>query len=339
MADPILNISNLEVTFGTDDGAVSAVRGVDLQVSPGEVLAIVGESGSGKSVSAMSILGLLPPSATVEGDISWQGDNLLEVSDRRLREVRGGEIAMIFQDPLTALNPVYRVGDQIVEMIRAHESVSRSDAHARAVEMLEKVGIPQPDRRARQYTHEFSGGMRQRAMIAMALSCNPKLIIADEPTTALDVTVQAQVLELITGLADEFSTAVILITHDLGVVAGMADRVSVMYGGRIVESGTVDDIFYRTAHPYGAGLLRSLPRLDSDSDEPLEPIAGQPPSMLRPPPGCTFHPRCPYAEEDAGCFTVDPPRRPVEDGHTSACHRFETLLADGSLQTITRSPA
>jgi oligopeptide/dipeptide ABC transporter ATP-binding protein len=328
---PLLSVRDLAVTFGTDDGDVTAVRGVDFDVHAGEVLAVVGESGSGKSVTAMSILGLLPPTAKISGSIDWRGENLLEVDDTRLRAVRGAEIAMIFQDPLTALNPVYRVGDQIVEMIRAHEKVSKHAARARAVEMLDKVGIPQPDKRARQYTHEFSGGMRQRAMIAMALSCNPELIIADEPTTALDVTVQAQVLDLMSGLASEFGTAIILITHDLGVVAGMADKVTVMYGGRMVESGTTDEIFDDTAHPYTHGLLSSLPRLDGDVDAPLVPIGGQPPSMLRPPAGCTFHPRCRWSSETAGCTTVPPATRVVAGTHTSACHVFESLIHEGAL--------
>ena len=331
MADPLLEVKDLNVTFRTDDGPVQAVRGVDFSVGAGEVLAIVGESGSGKSVTAMSILQLLPPSATVEGTVQWAGEELLEASTSRIREVRGGEIAMIFQDPLTALNPVYKVGPQIAEMVLAHNKMSKAEANRRAVEMLDLVGIPQPDKRARQFPHEFSGGMRQRAMIAMALSCSPKLIIADEPTTALDVTVQAQVLEVLKDLAQRLSTAVILITHDLGVVAGMADQVNVMYAGRIVEGGTADEIFDGTAHPYTAGLLSSLPRLDGDVDAPLVPIGGQPPSMLNPPSGCSFHPRCQWAKEEAGCMTVVPPEVEPRPGHTSACLRVEELLAAGDL--------
>ena len=325
MAQPLLEVVDLNVSFRTDDGPVQAVRGVNLSVGAGEVLAVVGESGSGKSVTAMSLLQLLPPTAEITGTVTWQGEDLLQVPAARIRQVRGGEIAMIFQDPLTALNPVYRVGDQIVEMILAHEKVSRAQARIRAVEMLDLVGIPQPERRVRQYTHEFSGGMRQRAMIAMALSCSPKLIIADEPTTALDVTVQAQVLEVLTDLAHRLGTAVVLITHDLGVVAGMADQVSVMYAGRIVESGSVDHVFDDTGHPYTAGLLTSLPRLDGDVDQPLVPIAGQPPSMLAPPPGCSFHPRCRWATEAAGCFSVVPPVTERSPGHVSACHRAREL--------------
>jgi len=328
---PILEVSSLTVDFRTDDGTVQAVRGVDFAVSAGEVLAIVGESGSGKSVTAMSILGLLPPSATVGGNVLWKGDNLLHVSDARMREVRGAEIAMIFQDPLTALNPVYRVGDQIVEMILVHEKVSKKEARKRAIDMLDIVGIPQPEKRIDQYTHEFSGGMRQRAMIAMALSCNPKLIIADEPTTALDVTVQAQVLEVLADLAHRLSVAVVLITHDLGVVAGMADHIAVMYAGRVVETGTVDDTFDSTSHPYTAGLLASLPRLHGDVDQPLVPIGGQPPSMLHPPSGCSFHPRCLFAQEESGCTSVMPELEPKPGGQLAACHRSTELLAAGNL--------
>ena len=328
---PILQVSGLTVDFRTDDGDVHAVRGVDFSVSAGEVLAIVGESGSGKSVTAMSLLKLLPPSATVGGTVNWNGENLLDVSDERMRQVRGGEIAMIFQDPLTALNPVYRVGDQIVEMILVHEKVSKKQARQRAIEMLDIVGIPQPEKRVDQYTHEFSGGMRQRAMIAMALSCNPKLIIADEPTTALDVTVQAQVLEVLADLAHRLSTAVVLITHDLGVVAGMADHISVMYAGRVVESGTVDKTFDSTSHPYTAGLLASLPRLHGDIDQPLVPIGGQPPSMLNPPPGCSFHPRCLFATDEAGCKTVMPELEEKPGGQLAACHRSADLLSAGNL--------
>ena len=323
MADAILEVENLTVDFRTDDGTVQAVRGVDFTVGAGEVLAIVGESGSGKSVTAMSILGLLPPSATVGGRISWQGEDLLQVKPSRLQQVRGAEISMIFQDPLTALNPVHKLGRQIEEMVLVHEKISRKGARERAIEMLSLVGIPQPEKRVDQYTHEFSGGMRQRAMIAMALSCNPKLIIADEPTTALDVTVQAQVLEVLVDMAERMSTAVVLITHDLGVVAGMADQVSVMYGGRMVETGTTDDVFDATGHPYTAGLLDSLPRVDTELDDMLRPIGGQPPSMLRPPPGCAFHPRCPYASEDHGCMHAVPEL----DGrpHAAACWRRDEV--------------
>ena len=331
LAPPILKVENLTVDFRTDDGTVQAVRGVDFAVSAGEVLAIVGESGSGKSVTAMSLLKLLPPSATIGGSVVWQGEDLRAASDERMREVRGGEIAMIFQDPLTALNPVYKVGDQIVEMILVHEKMSKKQARERAIEMLDIVGIPQPEKRVDQYTHEFSGGMRQRAMIAMALSCNPKLIIADEPTTALDVTVQAQVLEVLADLAHRLSVAVVLITHDLGVVAGMADQIAVMYAGRVVETGTVDDTFDSTSHPYTAGLLASLPRLHGDIDQPLVPIGGQPPSMLNPPAGCSFHPRCLWSDPESGCTSVMPELEIKPGGQLAACHRSADLLEAGNL--------
>jgi oligopeptide/dipeptide ABC transporter ATP-binding protein len=330
--EDLLRVRDLTIGFKTDDGVVQAVRGVDLDVAPGEIVSIVGESGSGKSVTAMSLLQLLPGTAQIEGTVEFLGEDLLAASERRMMEVRGGEISMIFQDPLTALNPVYKVGRQIEEMYLAHNKVHRKAARARAIEMLDLVGIPQPDRRVDQYPHEYSGGMRQRAMIAMALCCDPKLIIADEPTTALDVTVQAQVLELLVDLSTRLQTAVVLITHDLGVVAGMAQRVVVMYAGRVVERGTTDEIFDETAHPYTSGLLRSLPRLTGDLDTPLLPIAGQPPSMLKPPPGCAFHPRCPYALEEAGCMTDVPDL--VDRGpslHASACHRTDELLEQGLL--------
>lgn len=336
--DRLLDVVDLNVGFRTEDGVVQAVRGVDLHVGAGEILAIVGESGSGKSVTAMSFLKLLPPSATVEGTVSWRGEDLLAADEKRMRQVRGDEIAMIFQDPLSALNPVYKVGDQIAEMVLAHQKVSRRQAKERAIEMLGLVGIPQPKRRAEQYPHEFSGGMRQRAMIAMALACEPQLIIADEPTTALDVTVQAQVLELLVDLSQRLSTAVILITHDLGVVAGMADRVTVMYAGRVVEAGVVDDIFDATAHPYSAGLLASLPRLDGDVDAPLVPIGGQPPSMLSPPPGCSFHPRCLWAKEEAGCMSEVPLNVERNPGHVSACHRADELIPSGALKRLREVP-
>jgi oligopeptide/dipeptide ABC transporter ATP-binding protein len=321
-----LSIENLEVSFRTEDGVVRSVRGVDIAVNPGEIVAVVGESGSGKSVTALSVLGLHPKGRTdISGAIRWGEEDLLSVSEHRLQEIRGNEIAMIFQDPLTALNPVYTVGHQIAEAVRAHRSLDRGAAEARAIEMLELVGIPQPAKRSKMFPHEFSGGMRQRAMIAMALSCDPSLIIADEPTTALDVTVQAQILDLLTRAAREVGSSVMLITHDLGVVAGMADGVSVMYAGRVVERGTVDELFSSPGHPYAIGLLRSLPRIDADGQEELVPIGGQPPSMLNPPAGCAFHPRCPMASAAAGCDTT----RPVlaADGHGVACLRSSEVLA------------
>jgi peptide/nickel transport system ATP-binding protein len=327
----LLSVKNLRTTFTSDDGDVPAVAGVTFDVLRGEVLSVVGESGSGKSVTAMSILGLLPPTARIEADeLSWRGEQLLEVDEERMRQVRGGEIAMIFQDPLSALNPVHRVGNQIAEMVLIHEPVSKGEAQKRAVEMLDLVGIPQASRRARMYPHEFSGGMRQRAMIAMAIACNPDLLIADEPTTALDVTVQAQVLEVLLRLKDELNSAIVLITHDLGVVAGISDRVMVMYAGRQAELGTADEVFYRTRHPYTQGLLQSLPRLDDVGDDPLTPIAGAPPSLLRLPPGCAFHPRCPLAQET--CAVDVPQLSPAAFGrHPSACFFADDVTPAGSL--------
>jgi peptide/nickel transport system ATP-binding protein len=316
----LLEMSDLSVTFRTEDGDLHAVRGVDLSIEPGQILAVVGESGSGKSVTALSVLGLNPPSTTTTtGSIRLSGEELVDAKPERIREVRGGEIAMVFQDPLTALNPVYSVGAQIVEMVRAHMKVTKRQAWSRAVEMLGLVGIPQPDKRAKMYPHEFSGGMRQRAMIAMALSCEPKVIIADEPTTALDVTVQAQVLELLRVRAAELGAAVMLITHDLGVVAGLADRVAVMYAGLIVESGTTDEVFSAPTHPYTIGLLDSLPSLEDSGTGQLRAIGGQPPSMLRPPSGCAFHPRCRYFEASAGCDTTIPELDDLTPA--VACHR------------------
>ena len=323
----LLSVRDLHTTFHTDDGDVKAVDGVTFDVHRGEVFAIVGESGSGKSVTAMSILGLVPtPPAVVQGEgIFWKGTNLLELSGERLRAVRGKEIAIIFQDPLTALNPVHTVGRQIGEMVRLHEGADRKAARARAIDLLKLVGIPQAERRVDMHPHEFSGGMRQRAMIAMAIACNPDLLIADEPTTALDVTVQAQVLEVLMSIKDEIDSAIILITHDLGIVAGLADRVMVMYAGKQVEMGTADEVFYETRHPYTLGLLASLPRLDDIGDEPLLPIRGAPPSLINVPSGCPFHPRCEFVRMDH-CPHDEPELRLVTgEGHLAACHYAEEL--------------
>ncbi|HEX6417337.1 MAG TPA: ABC transporter ATP-binding protein [Acidimicrobiales bacterium] len=322
----LLSMRNLRAGFSTDDGFVKAVDGVSFEVVRGEVLAIVGESGSGKSVTAMSILGLQPTLRVAEGEIMWKGRDLLAVSENERRAVRGKEIAMIFQDPLTALNPVHTVGRQISEMARIHEGIDRQKAKVRAIEMLDLVGIPEPAKRADMYPHEFSGGMRQRAMIAMAITCKPDLLIADEPTTALDVTVQAQVLEVLVDIKDEIDSAIVLITHDLGVVAGLSDRVAVMYAGRIVESGTTHEIFYQPRHPYTLGLLASLPRLDDVGDQPLVPIVGSPPSLIHKPSGCSFHPRCRFARVPGNCQTDDPALRLVAgDAHLAACHYAEEL--------------
>ena len=292
----ILMVDDLRVSFATEDGVVQAVSGVSFELQAGEVLAIVGESGSGKSVTAQTITGLTrAPNARITGSVTYRGRELNGLDDDQLRDVRGEQIAMIFQEPMTSLNPVYRVGDQIAEMIRAHRDVSKREAADRAVELLRSVGIPNPERRVRHYPHEFSGGMRQRVMIAMALALEPDVLIADEPTTALDVTVQAQILRLIDQLNSDRDLAVILITHDLGVVAEVADRVVVMYAGQIVENATLDETFYDPQHPYTWGLLGSLMRLDQSRTARLAQIPGQPPSLLAPPAGCRFAPRCAYA--------------------------------------------
>jgi oligopeptide/dipeptide ABC transporter ATP-binding protein len=314
----LLEVHDLHVSFATTDGVVQAVRGVSYAVDRGQTLGIVGESGSGKSVSTQTIMGLTR-GARISGQALFQGRDLLTMTQKELREVRGPQIAMIFQDPLSSLHPYYRVGWQIVEMIRAHEpDTSKDAARKRAVDLLRLVGIPQPDRRVDDYPHQFSGGMRQRAMIAMAMSLNPALLIADEPTTALDVTVQAQVLNVIERLQAEFGTAVILITHDLGVIAEVADHVVVMYAGAQMETAPRDDIFYRYHHPYTEGLLRSLPGYSSDRVR-LQPIAGQPPSLITLPSGCPFHPRCPYVMDR--CRVEDPPMTEVDGRpeHRSAC--------------------
>ena len=296
MADRLLEVKDLKVRFATEDGIVHAVDGVDFELDRGQVLGIVGESGSGKSVTAMTLLGLTRESnTTFEGQVLYKGQDLLSLSESGLRDVRGNEIAMIFQDPMTSLNPVYKVGDQIIEAILTHESISKRDARKRAIELLRQVGIPQPEHRVYDYPHQFSGGMRQRAMIAMALSCNPDILIADEPTTALDVTIQAQILELIDRLKDDFDSAVILITHDLGVVAEVANEILVMYAGRVVERGGKRDIFYDPQMPYTWGLLGSIPRLDRPKPEKLHSIEGMPPSLINLPRGCKFRPRCPHA--------------------------------------------
>jgi peptide/nickel transport system ATP-binding protein len=319
MAERLLEVKGLKVRFTTEDGVVRAVDGVDFELDRGSVFGIVGESGSGKSVTAMTILGLTrDKNTTFEGEVVYKGQDLLAQPESRLRDVRGNEIAMIFQDPMTSLNPVYKVGDQIMEAITTHEDVSKKVARRRAVELLRQVGIPNAETRVDDYPHQFSGGMRQRAMIAMALSCNPDVLIADEPTTALDVTIQAQILELIDRLKDDFDSAVILITHDLGVVAEVADEIVVMYAGRVVERGGKRPIFYDPQHPYTWGLLGSIPRLDRPKPEKLHSISGMPPSLINLPRGCKFRPRCPHAfercqEEPALEQHVD------ERGHLDRC--------------------
>ena len=295
MAEPLLEVKGLKVRFATEDGVVRAVDGVDFQLERGKVLGIVGESGSGKSVTAMTLLGLTRgQNAAFEGEVIYKGQNLLAMPESRLRDIRGNEIAMIFQDPMTSLNPVYRIGVQIVEAIVAHESISKKQARRRAIDLLKQVGIPNAAERIDTYPHELSGGMRQRVMIALALSCNPDIVIADEPTTALDVTIQAQILALLDNLRAEFDSAVILITHDLGVVASIAHDILVMYAGRVVEAGPKRELFYDPQMPYTWGLLGSIPRLDRPKQEKLHSITGSPPSLINAPRGCKFRPRCPH---------------------------------------------
>ncbi len=296
MSEQLLSIQDLAVSFVTEEGSVQAVDGVSLELAPGEILAVVGESGSGKSVTAMTLMGLTrSPNARFEGRAMYRDTELVGADDETLRKVRGAEIAMIFQDPMTSLNPVQKIGHQIEEQILVHMDIGQTEARERVIELLERVGIPRARDRVDAYPHEFSGGMRQRVMIALALSCDPKLLIADEPTTALDVTIQAQILDRIRALRDETGAAVILVTHDLGVVADVADRVAVMYAGRIVEQGTLDEIFYDPQHPYTWGLLGSIARVDRDRPERLPAIAGLPPSLAHRPKGCHFAPRCPHA--------------------------------------------
>jgi oligopeptide/dipeptide ABC transporter ATP-binding protein len=316
----LLEVNDLAVSFVTDEGLVQAVDGMSLSIEPGEVVAIVGESGSGKSVTALTVMGLTRgPNVRFGGSIHYRGSDLLNASDEQLRQVRGAEIAMIFQDPMTSLNPVLRVGKQIVEQIRAHEEVPAEEARARAVELLDRVGIPRAKDRVDNYPHEFSGGMRQRVMIAMALSCSPAILIADEPTTALDVTIQAQILERIRELRAAQNAGVILVTHDLGVVADIADRVLVMYAGRIVERGTLDEIFYDPQHPYTWGLLGSITRLDRPRPDRLPAISGLPPSLASRPEGCHFRPRCPHEFEKCPQTPELSARLPGQPGHRDRC--------------------
>jgi peptide/nickel transport system ATP-binding protein len=295
----LLEVSHLRVSFATEEGVVQAVDDVSFTVDEGEIVAIVGESGSGKSVTAMTLMGLTrSPNAKFDGSATLKGQELITASDSELRKIRGSQIAMVFQDPMSSLDPVYKIGDQIAEQIRAHEKgISKAQAVDKVIELMSRVGIPRAAERVRSYPHEFSGGMRQRVMIAMALSCSPKLLIADEPTTALDVTIQAQILRELAQLRDETGAGIILVTHDLGVVADVADKVIVMYGGRVVEQGTLDELFYDPQHPYTWGLLGSITRLDRDRSERLPAIPGAPPSLMAPPQGCHFRPRCPHEFE------------------------------------------
>src|SRR5687767_13412063 len=314
----LLEVENLQTHFPTRAGLVRAVNGVSFHLDSGELLGLVGESGCGKSITALSVMRLIaPPGKIVGGEITFDGKNLLKLSYEDMRQIRGDDIAMIFQDPMTSLNPVYTVGEQIAEALRLHRKLPRKAARAAAIEAMREVSIPDPARRIDDYPHQLSGGMRQRVMIAMALSCDPKLLIADEPTTALDVTIQAQILDLIMQLRQELGMAVILITHDLGVVAGVADKINVMYSGYIVESAPAEDLFAKPRHPYTLGLLRSIPRIDEPRKEKLIPIEGLPPDLIDAPAGCPFVPRCTYKVDR--CVEENPSLEPAEPGHTIAC--------------------
>ena len=319
-------MNDLKTYFYTQDGVVKAVDGVSYDLEEGETLGLVGESGCGKSVSALSLMRLIPdpPGKTVAGEVSFQGQDLLKLSDSDMRRVRGKQIAMVFQEPMTSLNPVLSVERQLTEALELHMGMNKQEARQEAVRRLDQVGIPDPEGRIKQYPHQFSGGMRQRVMIAMALSCNPKLIIADEPTTALDVTIQAQILELMKDLSKEFGVSLIIITHNLGVVARYADRMNIMYAGKIIERGTATEIYANPKHPYTVGLLNSVPRLDLPRKEKLDPIEGQPPDLINLPLGCSFRARCRYAIDQ--CAEEIPGLLPVGgDGHTSACFVADTL--------------
>jgi oligopeptide/dipeptide ABC transporter ATP-binding protein len=328
MADPLLEVDNLTVSFPSDEGLVKAVRGMSFSLQPGRVLGIAGESGSGKSVTSLAIMGLLPGNAKVAGSVRFRGKEILGASERELSRIRGSQISVIFQDPMSSLNPVYTVGWQVAEMISEHQDVSKDEAWKRAVELLETVGIPRAAERAKSYPHEFSGGMQQRVVIATAMANDPDIIIADEPTTALDVTVQAQVLDALKTAQQKTNAAVIFITHDLGVMAGIADEIMVMYAGKPVEYAPTDEVFYSARMPYTVGLLASLPRLDTDAADPLRPIPGSPPSVVNLPSGCPFRPRCPLARPR--CAAEEPELRPVLGAkHLAACHFAEELEGRG----------
>ncbi len=328
MAEPLLSVRDLRTYFYTDEGVVRAVDGVSYDVYPGEIVGLVGESGCGKTVSALSILRLIPqpPGKIVSGEIWFEGQDLLKLDDEGIRSIRGNKIGIIFQEPMTSLNPVLTIGRQLTEPLEVHLKMDRASARRRAIELLEMVGIPEPERRIDHYPHQFSGGMRQRVMIAMALACNPRLLLADEPTTALDVTIQAQILELMTRLTRELGTAVIIITHNLGVVARYADRVNVMYAGKIVESASAQELYHRPRHPYTLGLLRSVPRLDQPRKAKLDPIEGFPPDLVHMPSGCAFQPRCRFAVER--CKVEAPPLMLVGDNHLSACWEWQRLAQE-----------
>ena len=321
----LLEVNNLTTHFFTQDGVVKAVDGITYDLEEGEVLGVVGESGCGKSVHALSIMRLVPspPGRTVAGEVRFEGEDLLQMDDAEMRRIRGNRIAMVFQEPMTSLNPVLTIGRQLTETLELHQNMTKQQAQSRAAELLQTVGIPDADRRLVDYPHQFSGGMRQRVMIAMALSCNPKLIIADEPTTALDVTIQAQILELMQDLARDFGTAMIIITHNLGVVARYADNVNVMYAGNIIETGTAEEIYHNPRHPYTLALLNSVPRLDASERVKLDAIEGLPPDLVNLPEGCSFAPRCKFMYER--CLDETPVLVETNEGHTSACWRHEEL--------------
>ena len=335
-SQPLLEVKNLQTQFFTQDGVVKAVDNVSFYVMPGETLGVVGESGSGKSITGLSIMRLIPtpPGKIVNGEVIFNGKDIIKMSDEQVRAIRGNDIAMIFQDPMTSLNPVLTINRQISESLQLHMGMNKSQARARSVELLEMVGIPNATERVDQYPHQFSGGMRQRVMIAMALSCNPKLLIADEPTTALDVTIQAQILDLMRTLQSETGTGVIMITHSMGVVAGMADRVQVMYAGHIVETATTSEIFANPRHPYTVGLMKSIPRLDARSKEKLQPIRGLPPDLIDLPDMCPFVPRCNYAREK--CEQKNPPLLEVNPGHFSACWFWEEVHREDDQDAVAR---
>lgn len=326
MSGNLIEVKNLKTYFYTEDGEVPAVDGVTFHIGKGETLGVVGESGCGKSVTSLSIMRLIPdpPGKIVDGEIFFEGEDLVKKPESAMRRIRGNEIAMIFQEPMTSLNPVYTVGDQIAEAIQLHQGLNKREALEKSIEMLRLVGIPSPEQRVKEYPHQLSGGMRQRVMIAMALSCNPKMLIADEPTTALDVTIQAQILELMKDLKQKLGMAIMLITHDLGVIAEMAERVIVMYAGKIVEEADVFSLFEKPLHPYTKGLVASIPRLDQEKGEKLHVIEGVVPNPLNMPDGCRFHPRCPYATDK--CVAEEPPLQEVAEGRYSACWHWEQLL-------------
>jgi len=329
----LLEIKNLRTNFTTSNGVVQAVRGINISLDKGECLGIVGESGCGKSVTMMSILKLLDDNAVVSADeIKFKGIDLMDKDAKFMRTLLGSGIGMVFQDPLTSLNPLYTIGNQIMEPIKIHTNMSSKDARAKAVELLRLVGIPSPESRLKQYPHELSGGMRQRVMIAIAISCEPDLLVADEPTTALDVTIQAQILDLMVDLKNKINTSIILISHDLGIISGMCERVIVMYGGMVMEEGSIDDIFYKTSHPYTKGLLNSIPKIENGKREKLVPIFGSPPDLLNPPKGCPFSGRCDYAMKICGSHL--PGMKEISQSHRSACwmlHPKAATLSKGVL--------